>query len=138
MDAVVTQGTDLKIGDGATPEVFTSIDGITSLNGFGTTRSEIDVTTLKDSSKKFKLGLKDNGTLQVETNYNPDDPTHQDIRDLNDSGLVSNFELSLTDTAPATKFSFEGYISQWSLRVDVDNVYKAQFSVRISGDITES
>lgn len=136
-EAVATIGTDLKLGDGTIPtEVFTSIEGLTAINGFGTTRSEIDVTTLKDASKKFKLGLKDNGTLQCEQNYDPADVAHQDIRELNDSGEAVNFQLALA-TEPPTVFGFAGYVSQWSLRADVDNVYKAQFSVRISGDVTE-
>lgn len=139
-DPKSTAGTDLKLGDGNItpgPETFASVDGISGLNGFGTQRSEIDVTTLKDQSKKFKLGLKDNGTLQVETFYDPDDAQHQSIRALNDTGDQANWQLILSDTAPHVKYSFAGYVSNWQLRADVDNVYKATFSIRISGDVVE-
>lgn len=137
-NSVVTQGTDLKLGDGNTvpgPEAFTSIEGVTSINGFGTTRSEIDTTTLKAASKTFKLGLKDNGTLQIELNHDPADALHQDLKDLNDSGDSANFELVMADAGAGT-YAFTGYVSQWALRADVDNVYKTQLSVRISGDVT--
>lgn len=137
-EAIPTIGTDLKLGNGATPtEVFTSIDGIVSMNGFGTQRSEIDTTTLKDTSKKFKLGLKDNGTLQLEINHDPADPQHQELRQMNEDGTSANFQLILSDEAPSTRYNFKAFVSQWSLRADVDNVYKTQVSLRITGDVTE-
>ena len=136
-EATSTIGTDLKLGDGAQPATYASVEGVTSINGFGTTRSEVDTTTLKSSSKMFKLGLKDNGTLQVETNYDPTDDQHQSIRDLNESGAKRSWQLVLMDDdgAPAETFQFDGYVSGWSLRVDIDNVYKATLSIRITGDV---
>lgn len=136
-DGVSTIGTDLKLGSDLPVPVFASIDGITSINGFGTTRSEIDVTTLKDASKRFRLGLKDNGTLQIESLYDPEVDQHGEIRALNESGEKRTFQLELSDTAPATAFEFDGYVSAWALKAEVDNVYRCTYSIRITGDVTE-
>lgn len=136
-DGVSTIGTDLKLGSDAPVPVFASIDGITSINGFGTTRSEIDVTTLKDASKRFRLGLKDNGTLQIESLYDPEVDQHGEIRALNESGDKRTFQLELSDLAPATVFEFDGYVSAWALKAEVDNVYRCTYSIRITGDVTE-
>lgn len=137
-DAVSTIGTDLKLGTTGQTPTFASIDGITSINGFGTTRSEIDTTTLKSGSKSFMLGLKDNGTLQIESLYNPDVEQHGEIRGLNDTGEKRRYQLVLSDTDPATTFEFDGYVSSWALRAEVDNVYRCTYSIRITGDIEEN
>jgi hypothetical protein len=49
-DYVDTQGTDLKIGNGASPEVFTSIPQIVSIDGPSSARSEKTVTHLKSTA----------------------------------------------------------------------------------------
>ena len=126
-----TQGVTLGAGDGASPEVFTDIPQITSISGFGTTRSEIDTTDLADGSKTFILGLKDNGL-----NYDPDNAVHSGLRTKNQNGTLDNYKLTLSDASPAVVFNFAAYVMEFSIDIAVDDVLKATATLRISGDVT--
>lgn len=132
----ITQGIVLSVAGTASPITYTPIPQITSISGFGTTRSEIDTTDLDDASRTFILGLKDNGSVQISLNYDPDNTQHTLLRTLNNSGASRAFRLTLSDTSPKTVYNFSAYVMEFALEINVDDVLKATATLRISGDIT--
>lgn len=131
-----TQGITLAVAGATSPFTYAAIQQITSISGFGTTRSEIDTTDLDDASRTFILGLKDNGSVQISLNYDPDNTQHTLLRTLNNDGTARNFRLTLSDTSPKTVYQFSAYVMEFALEINVDDVLKATATLRISGDIT--
>src|SRR5688572_24654951 len=80
-------GAALKIGDGASPEVFTAIGNVTSF-GIEQNADQIDATHLGSTSgfREFKQGFK-SATVNFELHFDPDHPSQDDA-----SGLMAAFE----------------------------------------------
>ena len=53
-NALESQGMAIKRGDGASPEVFTTIPEVRSINGPDGSASEIDVSDLSSTSREFE------------------------------------------------------------------------------------
>ena len=137
IDAVETQGTVIAIGDGGGPETFTAIPGVLDFDGPGGSPTIIDHTAMDDTSKRKKVGLKDEGTLSLTLKYNPDNAIHAGIRTDRANRTLRNFEMTFQDTG-ATKWSFAGYVTEFSVSGGVDDFLRASVGIEIDGDITES
>lgn len=133
--ALETQGVVIKRGDGASPEVFTAIGSVTSVEGPGGEASEIDVTTLSSTAKEFIIGLKDEGTVTLNLNLDTSNTPQTGLRTDRDNGTLRNFELDLTDS-PVTTLSFSAYVKSFSISVQPDSKIEASVSLRISGAVT--
>ena len=74
--AYLGQGIELRIGDGAGPEVFTEIPGCASFGGPGDTSDTVDVTSHSSPNRyrQFIRGLKDGGELTCDVYWLFDDP----------------------------------------------------------------
>lgn len=136
--ALEAQGMELKIGNGASPEVFTAISEIKTFSGPNGSATVIDVTDLSSGAKEKRLGLADEGQLSFTINYIPKDTQHTLLRTQRDSRALTNFKLVFTDDSPATTWSFSGYVQGFAVSGAVDNVVEANITVEISGSITES
>lgn len=137
MTAIATQGTTIKIGDGASPEVFTAIAGVRDIGGLGGgSAAEIDITTLLSTAKEFAVGLPDEGTVTLELNYDPTDITQKDLEDARDDQTLTNFQI-ITPSAGAT-FAFAGYVTTFEKSFGADNVIIGNVQIRISGIVTKT
>lgn len=129
-----TQGTVLARGDGASPEVFTDIPQLTSIDPVGFQRSLIDVTDLLSEAREYKLALKDGQEINCEAWYDPDDTTQAGLRDDLNDGITRNFTLTLTDSPPQV-ITFQALVMNWSLGAQIDNVYPLRFTLKPTGDM---
>lgn len=135
--ALESQGMTLKIGDGASPEVFTAIGDISDISGPDGAATEIDVTTLDSTGKEFRMGLKDEGQVTFTCFYQPKDTQHAALRTARSNRTLTNFQLTFTDS-PATVWSFSAYVMSIPLSNSVDGATSANITLRISGSIMES
>jgi len=135
--ALVSQGMTLKISDAASPEVYTAIPEITSLGGPDGEASEIDTTDLDSTAKEFRLGLVDNGSINVSMNFRPAQTQHALLRTLSVSGAARNYRLTFTDS-PATIWTFSAFVKGVPIENSVDGVTTASINLRITGAITET
>lgn len=89
-------GAALKLGDGASPEVFTAIGNITQF-GIAQQANEVDATHLGSSSgfREFKQGFKE-VTVSFQGHFDPDNTTHDDA-----SGLLSLFNSGASNNYKA-------------------------------------
>lgn len=133
--AIETQGTELKRGDGATPEVFTTVGEVVSFTGPGGSASVIDVTHLLSTAREKRMGLPDEGQFTFEVNLIPSDTAQIGLRTDRAARTLRNFQLVLTDVATTT-LSFAAYVTGFSLSGGVDNVTKASVTLEISGAVT--
>lgn len=67
--AVLGAGSALKLGDGASPEVFTTIAEVLRCGPIGSTTPEVDVTNLDSTAKEYIGGLPDGSSVEFEGNW---------------------------------------------------------------------
>lgn len=133
------KGTLQKIGDAASPEIYTTIGQVRSISGPTTTATVQDVTTHSTAGNWMeKLAvLIDPGTLSFPINYDPADATHQFA-----SGMWADM-IALTDRNFQTVFpaamgqlDYGGFVTGHSFDVPVDNVLAANIEISIDGAIS--
>jgi predicted secreted protein len=110
--AIFAKGTQLKVGDGATPtEAFALIPGIRTITGPSMSAEVIDITS-HDTPGGFRdkmQGLKDWGMLSFELLWDPAEALHQQLFDDYVAGTVRHYTLTYPTTTPTT-LSFSGFV----------------------------
>jgi len=135
---------DIQYGDGATPEVFTSVFEVTSIDPSNPQFDEVEFTHLQspNRTREFKPTFIDMGELACEANFVPSDPTHQQIFTDRASGIVRNWRYRIKDNISAAVLrtaTFPGYVkSAKEGPVTTTDKIALTFSVRISGAVTYS
>jgi predicted secreted protein len=135
------KGTLQQIGDGATPEVFTTIGQVRSISG-PTTKAQVqDVTThstVGNWTEKLAT-LIDPGTLSFPINYDNADATHMFATGLWADMIALTVRNFLT-VFPASmgQLEYAAYITGHSFDVPVDNVLQASIELTIYGALTAS
>lgn len=137
MATLNAQGALLKRGDAASPEVFTTIGEIKSVQGPGGTATVIDTTNLSSTAKEKQPGLKDEGQITLEMNLDTADTMQTGLRTDRDNQTLRNFTLTLTDS-PATVLSFAAYVLGFTINLAVDDIINASVTLEISGAVTWS
>lgn len=126
-------GAALKLGNAASPEVFTAIAGITSINGPELSSEEIEVTSLDSPGgyKEFINGLKDGGTVSITVNFS-NDSQQRTLRSLV-GGAARNFQLTLP-TSPECLAEFAANVTSWNQTTEAAAAMTADISFKISGE----
>lgn len=135
-NAIHAQGTLLQRGDGATPEVFTTVAEVGSIAGPSLQADLIDVTNHSSPSRyrEYIQGLKDGGELTFDLNYNPNDATHNAttgvLADWN-SGARKNYRLQFPST-PAVFWNFQVIVTNFEMNADVAEQLKAAVTMKLT------
>lgn len=136
-NALSCQGMTLAVSPTGSPQVFATVPEIMSMNGPSGKTNIIDATDLSSTGKEYKTGLKDEGEISMEIAYIPDNAVHTTLRSAFSASTLKLFRLTFTDTAPATIWEFQGYVTGFSITAGVDQILKASVSLKITGAITE-
>ena len=134
--AVAGIGTTFQSGDGASPEIFTTVAEVLSFSGPELSAEEIDVTNL-DSSGGFKetiAGLRDAGAVTLELNWHKH-ASQVSIRDKLAAGTSDNYRITWSDS-PSTIADFAGVVTAFSMTTDPNAQITASVTVQITGQVT--
>lgn len=136
-NALPAQGCLLKVGDGASPEVFTTIGDITNFSGPDGSKGEIDTTDVAATAKSFLGALPDLGSIQFSMNYIPTDTQHAQVRSdfLSSTSVSRNYKIVYTDS-PETEQVFTGYVSAFAPDVQADAALVASGSIRVTASVS--
>ncbi len=137
-NAIEAQGIKIQRGSGTSPYTYTDIPEVKSFSGPGGSAAVIDVTDLSSSAKEKRMGLSDEGQLQLTINYIPDNTVHQALRSDRAARSKVPFKITFTDATPATTWSFFAYVTGFSVSGAVDGVVEGQVTLEITGSITEA
>lgn len=75
--ALKNRGITLKMGDGASPENFTTIAEVYNIDGWSLERDMIDATSFDSGDdREYIGGIRDVGEMNASVHLVPDDPTH--------------------------------------------------------------
>lgn len=135
------KGTLQKIGDGASPETFSTIGQVRSISGPSVTATVQDVTTHSTSGNWMeKLAtLIDPGSVTFTINYDSADSTHQFASGLwNDMVNLTNRNFQTVFPSSAGTLSYAAYVVSHAFDLPVDNVLAANIELAIDGEITAS
>ncbi|HEY5836174.1 phage tail tube protein [Streptomyces sp.] len=130
-------GTELRRGDGATPELFTAIADPTGISGPGLSRETLDVTShdSPDGWMEFVGGLKDGGEVSIDVNYQPSE--HDQLVDDFDDTEPRNYQLVFPDPGQTT-WSFAGIMTGFEPDAPYDDKLTATITFKVSGKPTIS
>ena len=134
MGNITSQGTTIGIGDAASPEVYTTISQVTNMSGPDGSASEIDVTNLSSTAKEFILGLKDEGSIQLDIVWDERDTQHALLRTRFGSGASGNYQIKDAGS-PEALYTFPAFVQGLSMSMGVDEVQRASVNLRISSAI---
>ena len=138
--AIKARGTKIKIGDGGTPETFTTIAEVTDISGPTDDTEEIEVTN-HDSpagTKEVIMGDRDLGTLTFSGNFIPTNATHDWLTGMvavHKAGTKHNFQLVYPDVGNTTR-AFQAYIKTLTVKAASKAVLSFDGTLRITGDDT--
>jgi hypothetical protein len=136
MTAMIGNGTTLGVGDGASPEVFSTIGEVVSISGPNQTAAVADTTNLSSTARTFIRGLEDAGEINVECNLDPADTAQDAVYTAFTAGTAKNYKLSLTDSAPVETVTFSALVTAYGISVAIDQTTKLNFTLKVSGNTT--
>lgn len=138
-------GAELQVGDGATPEVFTSFAAVTKITPGGMQTSDVKVTHLRspDAHEEHKAGIRDSAAFTFEMVWLPASPSQSNAggggtAPFATGGLISfwrdrknrNYQIKFADAAN-TLWPFRGYCSQFQpLEINNGDVVRASAGIQ--------
>jgi hypothetical protein len=130
--AMTTKGTQLKIGNGATPtEVFTTIAEVLNVSGPAETVGTIDCTSMDSTGKEYiSTALPDVGEVTFECHFIGNNAQQQQLRADLRSGVRRNFELDMPDT---TKVQFAALVTNLGPEMPAEGKITQKVTVKPTG-----
>ena len=133
-NAISATGILLKRGDGATPEVFTTIAELTSVKAPGYSRNKIETSTHNDGSESYVLGILRRGDSPFRVNWLSDDATHAQILSDIEANTRQNWQVELPNgdifEGPARVQKFD------PIESGVDSALQMECALTWAGTIT--
>lgn len=130
-------GTLLKIGDGGSPEVFTTIGELLDIKGPELEAETEDATnhSSTDGWEEKVVTILKGGQVSFEVNYSPEATTHNAasglIRDFKNR-TKRNFKLVFPNPA-VTTWTFSAYVTKFSPAAPVKGILKGSITLDITG-----
>lgn len=149
MATLKTQGTELYLLDESdSGNEVRKIGQITSISGVGGEAGEIDITDFDSTAREFVTALKDNGSVSLELNWDPQDESHQTLDSIvggdnkrfviacSEGATDVTYSSSFTLPTDRTTLDFEAGVRSFQKDASADEVWRGSVSMRVSGAIT--
>lgn len=132
--AKIASGTLLKVGDGASPEVYTTVPEMTKLSGPSISFNLLDVTSHDSASyfREYIPGLADGDNIAGECNWRPSNAVHKSLRVDSYARTLRNFKTIFPDSADNTVITAT-YIQALAPKADIGAVLVASLTVKVTG-----
>lgn len=130
-EAIEAQGTTINIRNQA-DSAWVEIGEITSFDGPGGSASVITVTHLKSLRVEKRMGLADEGQLNISGNRVPDDAGQVEFKRARGTREKKEFQILYTD---GSKDEFEGFCLTFSTSGGVDQVVQFSATIEITGEV---
>lgn len=147
MSVYVGTGTLLKVGNGASPEVFTTVAQISDVGDVGFGSTVLDTTTHNAAVAvpwKTKIsGLRDAKQISLKVFWDANDTTHgtasAGLRGLAENANTVNIQIALpAAVSPAAKFTSTGFFSDFKTSTPLDGVIMADVTFTPSGKVSQA
>ena len=132
-------GFTFKVGDGASSEAFTALEGMRSAPQIGKTNPLIDTTDFDSTSREYIAGLADGTELTIDCKKDLSSGTQQAVLVGHvTAGTNVNCQAVWTDGTNTTTFAFAVTAIGYSNQPSYEDVNMISFTLKITGAITES
>jgi predicted secreted protein len=134
-------GSLLQMGDGATPEVFTTIAEIIEVKPPNSSRDAIQVSShgSSDGYHEYLPGMRDGGEIPVTANWLPTNATQDQttgvLESFNDDS-IHNWKWIAPDTLVTC--SFAGFLTAFEPDTPLTEQGKLSFTIKVTGKPTYS
>lgn len=150
MATLKSQGTEIFILDSAdTGNEVRKIGQITGFSGVGSgSATEIETTNFDSTAKEFVVGLRDNGSISINLDWDPQDASHDTLNDLvggankrffiacSEAATDPTFSATYTLPTDRTTIDFQAGVVSFQLDAGTDDVWRGSVELRISGALT--
>lgn len=138
--AIPGYGTYLKMGDGGTPEVFTTLVEVRDID-LPEISLETDEATSHDSNGWEEVigTILSGGEPKFEINWIPSDPTHDETTGALSAILnrtKKNWQIVLPGSVKT--FAFAAYLTKFTPKAPVKEKLAAEIELKVSGAVTVS
>jgi hypothetical protein len=133
--AVNANQSALQLGNGASPQVFTTIADGVSISGLGVKNDLIEVTNFQSTAKEYIGGLSDGQEVTFTANYIPNNSQHVALKSAVDARSTKDFRLVLPSTVTPRTFSFSAVCLGWNMTLGPNAALQIEFTVKVSGSI---
>jgi len=127
----------LAIGNGDSPEVYTTYCEIDTIGGIGEKNDQVEVTTFcSGGTKQYVAGLSDGNEVSFSANYSlTNEQQEQLITDVNNKANRS-MQLTMGNDSPQRVFQFLVTMLSWEIDPSVSAKNTIKFTGKITGPIT--
>lgn len=126
----------IRRGDGASPEVFTKIEEVLDISGFGANADLLDVTNFDSGANREYIGGKGDGVeFGVECNDFATATVQAALRGTT-IGTTLNMQYAKTDQSPETVDNFAAVYLGFTEQPSPTEQNRITFNFKITGDIT--
>jgi len=137
MSDPIVATTLLKRGNGASPEVFTTIANVGDITGLDLKSTMEDSTTMSSAGVEESFPtIRSYGPVKFPVNFLNSDAGHNYsaglVKDWNDR-TKRNFQMVFSDS---TTWSFSAYVEQITMKMPVKSIVKADVTLRVTGPAT--
>ncbi len=127
----------LKLGNGSSPEVFTTIGEVTSIGALGQRNDLVEVTHMLSVAKEYISGLPDGQEMEVVCNWLPTNTQQRNAITQVTTGTAVNWRYVMPSGGGSLTFSFAALILGWQVGPATPNeAYKLTLQLKISGGIS--
>ena len=129
-------GTILKVGNGASPEVFTPIAALRKIKIPGLESSSIDVShlTTLESIRRFIPGMITAGKCGISGIYIPGDASQGGLVSRQRAATISNYIIALSDSEES-EVEFEAFVSKTDPgEAGIDQLVEFSAELTLTGD----
>lgn len=134
-DTLIGNELVLAIGDGNSPEAFADFCSIGDVAGLGESKPQVDVTTLCDTARRFRNGLKEGAEMTIAANIIQGDQQTRDLFAAYQTDDIVNFRYRFKDVSPEEYFAFSATILGWSIAGPIGDKAVMTFTLKISGEV---
>lgn len=131
--AVLGSGVLVQRGNGASPEVFTTIPEVTTIPPVGETSEQVEVTHLNSTAKEYIAGLPDGSTLALAMNFVEDNVTQEALLTDYANKTQRHFRIVFVG---GTNFRFTGVVLGWEVAGGPNTAIIMTVTIKISGSVT--
>lgn len=137
-EARIGYGTLFKTGNGASPEVFTTLAEVTSITPPNMARDSIDASHEQspDAWREFIAGMKDGGEVKMDLNFVPGGSAAAALTgelDLSASDAVKNRQILFPD---GSMFEFVGFLTGFEPDAPLDDKMSGTATFKVTGKPT--
>src|SRR5690606_36383151 len=131
-DASIGYGSEFRLGDGATPEVFTALAEVINITPPSDTVDIIDATHMQspNGTRDYFEGLIDPAECSIGLSFVPGGAADDAIQTWKSTGGVKNCQIKFANGVPWT---FSGLLTGYEPTVPVDDKMTATLTIKVTG-----